>query len=341
MTSARFLLSKGRVIEQYNAVKSACDTVSYSIKTNFDVGKILDKETDCLFTVHSPQSTREISNSSRIIFLAQGWDRPLAERLFAAGVNKFIVDNENDMNVLLPLLERKRAWVFVRIRMQEHTVQTGKYFVYGFRKPDAARMVSRLAGLAGVEKLGLHFHRKTQNTSEWGILEELQGMFGRATFDAVDMINIGGGLPVAYKNFSDSVMPSIWAKIARLRQWLAKNDIKLIIEPGRFIAAPPVVLEAKILNIYDSNIIVDCSVWNSAMDTFIQNIRLLVEHETEGTKTAYTIKGISPDSMDILRYRVYLPERRKGDIIRFLNAGAYNFHANFCNLPKLKTVILP
>ena len=50
---------------------------------------------------------------------------------------------------------------------------------------------------------------------------------------------------------------------------------------------------------------------------------------------AYTIKGMTPDSMDILRYRVFLKKPKIGDKIVFLNAGAYTFSTDFCGLKKL------
>ena len=62
-------------------------------------------------------------------------------------------------------------------------------------------------------------------------------------------------------------------------EWLNSKDIKMIIEPGRFIASYPVKLEAHIVSIYDNNIIIDCSVFNSAMDTFVAHVRLLIEGE--------------------------------------------------------------
>jgi len=44
--------------------------------------------------------------------------------------------------------------------------------------------------------------------------------------------------------------------------------------------------------------------------------------------------------MDIFRYCVFLPDKKVGDKIVFLNAGAYNFSTDFCNLEKIDTRIL-
>ena len=44
--------------------------------------------------------------------------------------------------------------------------------------------------------------------------------------------------------------------------------------------------------------------------------------------------------MDIFRYQVYLRDPKAGDKLVFLNAGAYNFTTDFCNLEKMETVVV-
>ena len=105
------------------------------------------------------------------------------------------------------------------------------------------------------------------------------------------------------------------------------------------MAAPSIKLIATIKNIYNNNIILNCSVYNSSLDTFISHIRLEVENELN-KGTPYTIKGQTPCSMDIFRYRVFLNNPKEGDKITFLNAGAYNFTSDFCSLKKLETEIV-
>ena len=60
-----------------------------------------------------------------------------------------------------------------------------------------------------------------------------------------------------------------------------------------------------------------------------------IEKESKGCK-AYVVKGSTPCSMDLFRYRVYLKDPKIGDELVFLNAGAYNFTTDFCDLEKLK-----
>ena len=70
-------------------------------------------------------------------------------------------------------------------------------------------------------------------------------------------------------------------------------------------------------------------------------VKLIVEGELEkGEGKPYVIKGVTPCSMDLFRYRVYLKEPKVGDKIIFLNAGAYNFSSDFCNLNELETKVV-
>lgn len=336
ISKARFIISKKKVLDQFKKAEKISDIVSYSYKTNFDIGKILEKNTKCDFCVHSLESVSQLNKLERIWFFAQGWNKKEIKILFDKDINKFVVDNENDLNLLLSNLENKKISLLLRMRLKEHTVQTGKHFVYGFYTEQINNLLPELRKNKNIEKLGIHFHRKTQNISEWSLKQELEDSIKH--WDKIDYVDIGGGIPAEYKNYRTGILKGIFEKIIELKTWLNKQNIKMIIEPGRFIAASPVILETNIVNIYNDNIVIDCSVFNAAMDTFVAHIRLKIKGEKE-KGDAFTVKGCTPDSMDIFRYRVYLNKPNIGDKLVFLNAGAYTYSTDFCNLPKLEVVI--
>jgi len=339
--NARFLLSKSKLLEQYNIVKNLSDSVSYSLKTNPVVGKVLEELTDCWFSMHFIQSLDTIKDKRRVCFIGQSWTDNELDILFKEGVNSFIVDNERDLNTLLDYINDKDCMInlFLRMRMKEYTIRTEKHFVFGMYSSQINELIPKLRKNSKINKLGIHFHRKTQNISEWSLKEELQDVLDEKTLTQIDLLNIGGGIPVKYKNYSDDVLPYIFGKIKELKEWLNGYNIELIIEPGRFLAAPCIKLETEIIGIYGNTIVVNCSVYNSAMDTFVAHIRLMVEDELENGMP-YTIKGCTPDSMDVFRYRVYLDNPKVGDKITFINSGAYTYSTDFCNLEKLETVIV-
>ena len=68
---AKFVLSKSKVLEQFNKVKQISDIVSYSSKTNPLVTAILEKESNCMFSIHAKEELKHINDKSRVLFLAQ------------------------------------------------------------------------------------------------------------------------------------------------------------------------------------------------------------------------------------------------------------------------------
>ena len=344
MSDTRFLISRKKTIEQYDKLKSIADEVSYSVKTNIEIAGILEENTDSKFSVHFVNLLEKLNDKSRVTFLAQGWNERLIKNLTNMGVKSFVVDNEEDLKTLLDFLERndEKIDLMLRMRLKEHSIHTGKHYVFGMYSDEVNKWIPKLRINKSIKRLGVHFHRKTQNTNEWSLVDEISESLSEETMSSLDMMNIGGGIPVRYKNYSLNLVDSIFKRIREFREFLHEKNIKMIIEPGRFIAAPPVILETKIKQVIGRTIIVDCSIFNAAMDTFIADTRLLVEGELEkgSIDNMYLIKGCTPDSRDILRYKVYLKNPKKGDYIRFINAGAYNFSTDFCLLEKPENKII-
>lgn len=340
----RFILSKNVSLEQYHKVTEIADVVSYSSKTNQKVSHILEEHTDCLFSVHMENELKHVRDMSRIIFLAQGWTPCQIEDLYNRGIRYFVVDNEFDLDVLLETLE-DRDWkinLLLRLKLKENSLRTERYFVFGMPSATINRRIRELRDKPKIGKLGVHFHRKTQNVSEWKLQRDIEDTLSPETIDAIDVLNIGGGLPSKYANSNADVIGGIFKRVADFREWLHERNVQLMIEPGRFIAAPAGKLVTYVTGVYDSNIIVNASVYNSDMDAILVPVKLCVEGEVDSKSgEPYVIKGCTPCSMDLFRYRVYLSKKPEiGDAITFINAGAYNFRSDFCDLEEIRTEIV-
>ncbi|MEA2037818.1 MAG: decarboxylase, partial [Nanoarchaeota archaeon] len=297
-SAPKFVLSKKKAIEQYNKVKKLADIASYSSKTNQDVAKVLEKETDSLFSVHFINELKHLKDMSRVIFLAQAWTQKGIKELIDKGINYFVVDNESDLDELIKFLKHNNTKVnlLLRLRLKEHTIKTEKYFVFGMFAETINKRIKELKDNKNIKSLGVHFHRKTQNMSEWDLKYELSNILNKKSLETIDTINIGGGLPSEYANTNIDVINSVFNKITELRIWLKENNIKLIIEPGRFIAAPAVKLVTKIVAIYENTIIVNASVYNTDMDALVVPVKLLIEGEQKNG-TPYIVKGSTPCSL--------------------------------------------
>lgn len=336
-----FTISKEVVLKQFDIVNELSHIVSYSSKTNSLVSSVLERERDCLFSIHLVNELKNIKDKSRILFLAQAWDSQMIDSLLKQGIRKYVVDNEEDLDILLNYLKKNKEVkieLMLRAKLKENSIRTERYFVFGMTTNFINIKIKELKDNNQITSLGIHFHRKSQNLAEWNLINEIQDMFNDETLDIIDIINIGGGLPSVYANTNEKIFESIYKRIKELKTFLNFKKIKLMIEPGRFIAAPAGKLHCNILQVYENNIIVDVSVYNTDMDALIVPVKLLIEGEyskDDEQVRPFVIKGKTPCSMDLFRYRVYLKNPKKGDKIVFINAGAYNFTTDFCDLEKL------
>jgi ornithine decarboxylase len=338
-----FTISKSKVLEQYKIVSDICDMVSYSSKTNPKVSGILEENTSAYFSVHLINELKNIKDKSKVIFLAQAWDNKLLNELVMQGIEWFVVDNVVDLEVFENYLENcdKKLNILLRWKLKENSIRTEKYYVFGMETEIVKKKVLSLRKNEKINFLGIHFHRKTQNLAEWNFKFELINSFDKEFWEMIDYVNIGGGLPSVYTNTNIKVFNGIYDKLIELKNWFNSLKIKLIIEPGRFIAAPSGKLHTKIIGIHENTIIVDASVYNGDLDALVVPVKLLVENElNKNNARMYIIKGVTPCSMDIFRYRVYLKEKKVGEKIVFINAGAYNFNSDFCDMRAMKTIIV-
>lgn len=341
MNTPVFEISAQGVVDQYEYTQELVDHVYFSAKTNYDVVSILQDRTDAGFSIHFEHALEHTRRDDTVIFHANSVTPDQLSRLRSDGIDTFVVDNPADLNILESWLNGDVGPVTVLLRLQrrENTVETGKHYAYGLSSTVVNNAVPRLADQEAVRNIGVHVHRKTQNVAEWRLRDELDDVLDDETKHAIDVVNAGGGIPVQYHNYQRDVKPAIEQRFKELREWTDTIQADLIIEPGRIISGPPGRLKTTITNVYDDTVVIDASVYNAAMDTFVTNTRLPIMEETE-SGDPYTVKGCTPDSLDILRYKARLNNPERGDTLTFDNATAYNYSSDFCDLPEPRTNII-
>lgn len=346
--NAEFILSKKAVFKQISTLNEVFDGISYSWKTNPQVGNILLKNDLTEFSIISKNELKEFINSGGQKQIKKVWFFTLALNntdldfiIKKSGVKQFVVENLFDLKILKNYINQNNCKIniLLRMKLQENTISTGKHYVFGMKTNEIKKEILELRKNKNIEKLGIHFHRKTQNVSEWNLTREIEKSLGEEILSKIDILNLGGGLPANYENINSRAISTIFEKISNLKEFIKKYNINLIIEPGRFIAAPSLQLKTQIILIHENALFVNCSIFNGCLDTVVANIKLQVKEENiNGSR--FIIKGNTPDSSDIIRYSVNLVEPKIGDTITFLNAGAYNYQTNFCALDFIKTKIV-
>jgi len=340
----KFILSKSKLLEQVKKLTDLDLDISYSYKTNRKVGEILqDIAPEVDFSIHAEEEISDIKDKSKIHFFTQAELEEDLKKILNLGVRSFVVDNVVDFKRLIKIIEETKTKIDLSLRMkfQEHRVGTGKYFVYGMPATEVNELIKEISNHEFINKLGIHLHRKSQNTSEWEIVEELEDSIDKNNLERLDFLNLGGGLPSIYRSSSVDVFEYVFAKLKKAQEWLKNHDIQTLIEPGRFLAAPCITLETQVIQKYDRNLVVNTTIYNAALDNVLTGTKMLVEGELSEEGKEFLIKGNSPTRDDIFRYKVQLPEDTKvGDTITFINAGAYNYTTVFFGYKKLETEVV-
>ena len=344
---AKFILYKKIIKEQIKTLENLGLKISYSYKTNKEVGNLIQEmlETQNIdFSIHAKEEIDMIRNKSKIWFFTQAESEEELKDIIKKGIRNFVVDNETDLNRILNVIKEIQLKINLSLRMkfQEHRIGTGKYFVYGMSSKKINEIIESIRSNEFIVKLGVHIHRKSQNTSEWEIKQEIIDSLSGGSLKRLNFINLGGGLPSEYRSYTSQVLPYIFKKIKEARDFLFNSGIETYIEPGRFIAAPAIELETEVIQVQGKNLIINTTIYNSALDTLIGGHKMLIKGELSEKENGeeYLIKGNSPTRDDIFRYRVKLKNPRVGNKITFLNAGAYNYTTDFFGYKKLATEVV-
>ncbi|MGB0694060.1 MAG: type III PLP-dependent enzyme [Rhodospirillaceae bacterium] len=210
--------------------------------------------------------------------------------------------------------------------------------------PDLAVALMLEAERLGLEPYGLSFHVGSQQTDPgaWSLalatIADVMDRIAAAGGQRPAMVNLGGGLPTAYRQSVCSVQEigaHIWAEMQRL--WGPDQIPKVIIEPGRYMAGDAGVIEAEVVLIADKGnpadprpwVYLDIGRFSGLAETEGESIRyqIVLARDTDGLETEpMVIAGPTCDSVDILydQANYQLPvDLKVGERVRILATGAY------------------
>jgi diaminopimelate decarboxylase len=183
--------------------------------------------------------------------------------------------------------------------------------------------------LGGLEPVGVHVHVGSQLPDPEGMaagarvgLEVLEA--GRAAGLALDWLDVGGGLPVDYAGGS-AIGPEQFA--AALAPLVAGKDVRLGVEPGRALVARAGVLVTRVL--YRKHrragrmLVVDTGMHHLLRPALYQAVHRLRPLRAAPLAGPCEVVGPICESTDVLAAAADLPDLAPGDLVAFLDAGAY------------------
>ncbi len=274
---------------------------------------------------------RGLFPAAAIHFMHPVKSRPALRAAWAAGVRDTVFDSADELAKILQETPDADRGLFVRLALPcRHAVYdlSGKF---GARLDEAAALLR--AARPHAARLGLAFHVGSQclEPLAWREAMALAGMAIRQSGVRVDIIDVGGGFPVAYPDVVPPPMGAYFAEIEASFEALGlPAGTTLWAEPGRALVAGGVSVVAQVLLRRGDDLYVNDGIYGSLSDAGVPGFRFparLVRPAGAAPSPLlrdFTVFGPTCDSADRLQAPMPLPaDMAEGDWIEIGQLGAY------------------
>jgi len=264
------------------------------------------------------------------------------------GVTTFVADNPDEIRKFARY--RKRAELLLRVCFRSPTAVCDLSKKFGC-EPGAVLGMIEQARRLGIRVKGLSFHVGSQATDPSKYIEAVQACTNLiaeallAGLPALEVLDIGGGFPVPY---TDAVMP-IDEFCAPIRAALAKlpKHVRVIAEPGRFIAAPAAIAVSTVMGKAKRDgrwwYYLDDGLYGSYSGQLFDHAKYPVEAlRQDGELFESVLAGPTCDSIDVIDDAIQLPELEVGDLVVGRMMGAYTWASatDFNFFKRAKVVVM-
>jgi diaminopimelate decarboxylase len=195
--------------------------------------------------------------AARIVFSGVGKTRAEMAQALRAGIGQINVESPEELAALSAVASGMGETALVALRVNPDVeagahdkISTGRAGdKFGIPVADAAALYAQAAGMPGIRPVGLAAHIGSQIytmgpfAAAYGKMAALIAQI-RAMGLPVETADCGGGLAIAY-GIESAPLPEAWA--ATIQRAFAGLDLRLAVEPGRWIVAPAGLLLARVI----------------------------------------------------------------------------------------------
>lgn len=365
-----YLYSRKTLIDHFRKLKKAFQSleplICYSMKANSSLAicRALVKEGAGLDIVSGGELFKALRvgcPAKRIVYASVG---KTEEEIFEAirrGILFFNVESVPELELINRASRKLNRITQVAIRINPDVepgthqyITTGKLTnKFGMDFLTARKIFAQRRRLKNLNINGLHMHIGSQIIAGKPFLDAIRRVVQfidhlRFLGIRIEYLNIGGGLGIIYKDekpqtaaeFAQAVLPI-----------LRKTGLKIILEPGRFIAGNAGILVTKILYIKKTKaktfVIVDAGMNDlirpALYDAYHEILPL--EHRASSIEDREKVDIVGPicESADFFAKERIMPRLKEGDYLAIMGAGAYGFSmsSNYncrCRLPEVMVI---
>jgi ornithine decarboxylase len=268
------------------------------------------------------------------------------------GCTTFVVDNTAEIRKFVD--HRSRVSLLLRIGFRSAEAEVDLAKKYGCAVEDAFGLLAAARDL-GLVVTGLSFHVGSQCGSPRAFVEAIGGCLElvdrarRTGLAEIEVLDIGGGFPVAY--VAEPPPPGIEAFCAPIREALkaVPPSIRVVAEPGRFLVAPAMKAIATVIGKARRGealwYYLDDGVYGSFNGrVYDPTVRYPLHpiSRSDGARVTSVLAGPTCDSIDVIAEGIRLPELEIGDLLVGSLMGAYTMGSasEFNSIPRTKIVVV-
>jgi ornithine decarboxylase len=241
-----------------------------------------------------------------------------------------------------------RAGLALRLRVPNTGAMVELSSKFGASPGEAVDLILE-ADRKGLVVEGISFHVGSQTTNFGNYVQALNltaNVFKEARdrgYTAMNLIDIGGGFPVAY---NETVKPfrELAAIIASELDRLFPPNIEVLAEPGRFLVASSGYAVSEVIGtaVRDGKkcYYINDGVYHTYSGIIFDHCQYPVKAFKDGPTQISAVFGPTCDALDVISMAENLPALRRGDLVHSDMIGAYS-HASatfFNGFPPAKVV---
>ena len=361
-----FIYSKAALEQNYQAYEKAFEghshLICYAVKANSNLAvlNVLAKLGAGFDIVSGGELDRVIAaggDPKKVTFSGLGKTTQEIYKALDAGIHCFNIESEAELLRINEIAVNNSQVAPISIRVNPDVnaethpyISTGlKENKFGLSMEKAIQLYLHATKMKGICIKGLDFHIGSQLTSIKPILDALDRILTLndqliSRDIIIEHINIGGGLGVTYE---DEMPPTPNELILAVKEKLHGIDLKIVVEPGRSIAANAGILVTKVeylKNHEEKNFAIIDGAMNDLIRPALYGAwqKIVPVKKTEGNEnTTYDIVGPICESADVLGKSRSL-NINAGDLLAIKSAGAYGFvmSSNYNTRPRAPEIMI-
>jgi diaminopimelate decarboxylase len=356
-----------------NAFRDVPHTICYSVKANSNLSilRLLARK-GCGFDVVSGGELERVLAADRraakkIVFSGVGKSREEMTAALKAGILLFNVESESEFLALAECAARVRKLARVALRVNpDVAADTHPYISTGLHKHkfgvpigSARALYARVSEARYLRVAGVSVHIGSQIVDVAPFAEAVARVADlvrelRADGHAVDYVDTGGGLGIAYQEPGAEFIEQVARYARAVTNPLRGLNLHLLLEPGRAIVGPAGALVTSVLYRKENGgkrfLVVDAAMNDlirpalyGAYHEIVPVVRSVVQSkQPSAEREAVDVVGPVCESGDFFARDRKLPRVEEGALLAILDAGAYGMvlASNYNTRPRPAEVLV-